>query len=150
MLKPPNILTIAGSDSGGGAGIQADLKTIAMMGTYGMSVVTALTAQNGLGVAGTSLVGRKKDSQVSLANYPTQAYDFETTIGPDFYDTVITMAANKLGRSPLSRRSSSAPSWTVLPSMPPRQACCSMPASSMPWPISWKGSPSPWWWIPYV
>ena len=52
MLKPPNILTIAGSDSGGGAGIQADLKTMAMMGTYGMSVVTALTAQNGLGVAG--------------------------------------------------------------------------------------------------
>jgi hydroxymethylpyrimidine/phosphomethylpyrimidine kinase len=44
------ILTIAGSDSGGGAGIQADLKTITLLGGYGMSVLTALTAQNTLGV----------------------------------------------------------------------------------------------------
>ena len=44
------VLTIAGSDSGGGAGIQADLKTITLLGGYGASVVTALTAQNTLGV----------------------------------------------------------------------------------------------------
>jgi hydroxymethylpyrimidine/phosphomethylpyrimidine kinase len=48
----PRVLTVAGSDSGGGAGIQADLKTIALLGGFGMSAVTALTAQNTLGVKG--------------------------------------------------------------------------------------------------
>jgi hydroxymethylpyrimidine/phosphomethylpyrimidine kinase len=46
------ILTIAGSDSGGGAGIQADLKVITLLGGFGMSVLTALTAQNTMGVQG--------------------------------------------------------------------------------------------------
>ena len=51
-MKPVRVLTIAGSDSGGGAGIQADLKKITVLGGFGMSVVTALTAQNTLGVHG--------------------------------------------------------------------------------------------------
>ena len=49
-MNRKTVLTIAGSDSSGGAGIQADLKTMTALGLYGMSVITALTAQNTTGV----------------------------------------------------------------------------------------------------
>lgn len=55
-MSIPRILVIAGSDSGGGAGIQADIKTIAMLGGHGMTAITAITAQNTLGVTAVQLV----------------------------------------------------------------------------------------------
>lgn len=72
----PKALTIAGSDSGGGAGIQADLKTFTAFGVFGMSVLTAITAQNSLGVQGVEnlppeFVARQLDSV--LADFGTDA-----------------------------------------------------------------------------
>jgi len=55
--RTPIALTVAGSDSSGGAGIQADLKTFTALGVYGASVITALTAQNTRGVAAVEAVG---------------------------------------------------------------------------------------------
>ncbi|MGE5415854.1 MAG: bifunctional hydroxymethylpyrimidine kinase/phosphomethylpyrimidine kinase [Acidobacteriota bacterium] len=54
-----HVLTIAGSDSCGGAGIQADLKTFAALGVYGMSVITAVTAQNTCGVSGVQEISQE-------------------------------------------------------------------------------------------
>lgn len=69
-MKPPRILSIAGSDSSGGAGIQADIKTVTMLGGYAMTAITAVTAQNTRGVTmvealSPALVGAQIDACVS-------------------------------------------------------------------------------------
>jgi len=59
MTRPPRILSIAGSDSSGGAGIQADIKAITMLGGYAMTAITAITAQNSLGVTTVEVLAPK-------------------------------------------------------------------------------------------
>ena len=69
-------LTIAGSDSGGGAGIQADIKTFSALGVYGCSVITAVTAQNTLTVSGIEKISNEIiEAQISsiLDDLPVNA-----------------------------------------------------------------------------
>ncbi|MFB6304123.1 MAG: bifunctional hydroxymethylpyrimidine kinase/phosphomethylpyrimidine kinase [Haloferacaceae archaeon] len=72
-VSPPVALTVAGSDSGGGAGIQADLKTMEAHGVFGTSVVTAVTAQNTRGVADTHVL----PAEQVRAQYRAVADDFD-------------------------------------------------------------------------
>jgi hydroxymethylpyrimidine/phosphomethylpyrimidine kinase len=72
-MSQPVVLTIAGSDSGAGAGIQADLKTFAALGVYGVSVITAITAQNTLGVRAVQEI----DPDVIAAQLDALAEDFQ-------------------------------------------------------------------------
>ncbi|MFV9509881.1 bifunctional hydroxymethylpyrimidine kinase/phosphomethylpyrimidine kinase [Tepidibacillus sp. LV47] len=75
-MKIYRALTIAGSDSGGGAGIQADLKTFTTLGVYGMSVITSVTAQNTMGVFGIydiPIEGVEKQLNAVLSDIGTDA-----------------------------------------------------------------------------
>ena len=65
MKTPSIVLTIAGSDSSGGAGIQADIKTISALGGYASSVITSVTAQNTIGVQGIHPIPTEMVLQVS-------------------------------------------------------------------------------------
>ncbi|GAE24782.1 hydroxymethylpyrimidine phosphate kinase ThiD [Halalkalibacter wakoensis JCM 9140] len=88
-------LTIAGSDSGGGAGIQADLKTFQELHTFGMSVITALTAQNTLGVHGVypqSIEAIEAQIDAVLSDIGADA----VKTGMLFSAEIITLVSNKL------------------------------------------------------
>jgi hydroxymethylpyrimidine kinase/phosphomethylpyrimidine kinase/thiamine-phosphate diphosphorylase len=91
------VLTIAGSDSGGGAGIQADLKTIALLGSFGMSAITVLTAQNTRGVHGVLPAPAefvKKQVELVLADIGT-----DTVKTGMLYDSdIVTVVAGQLER----------------------------------------------------
>ena len=100
-MTPAVVLTIAGSDSGGGAGIQADLKTFAALRTYGASVVTAVTAQNTRGVTGVhgipaEMVGAQLDAV--LEDLPVLATKVGMLAAPDVAGIVATRARD--GRLP--------------------------------------------------
>ena len=95
MTAIPRALTIAGSDSGGGAGIQADLKTFMAFGVYGMSVITAVTAQNTVGVFGVE--------ELSTGSIAAQLDAVITDIGTDAAKTgmlssapIVTLVAEKV------------------------------------------------------
>lgn len=94
-MKIYRALTIAGSDSGGGAGIQADLKTFQELGVFGMSVLTALTAQNTLGVHGVMPVPPEfieKQLDAVLSDIGTDA----AKTGMLFDSPIIEMVARKI------------------------------------------------------
>lgn len=101
-MNPIRVLTIAGSDSGGGAGIQADLKTYSALGCYGMSAITALTAQNTLGVraiheAPAAFVGEQIDAV--LEDLGADAVKIGMLSSPDIIDVV----ADRLARHRVDR-----------------------------------------------
>ena len=76
LAMPPRVLTIGGSDSGGAAGIQADLKTFTVLGVYGMSALTVVTAQNSVRVAGLHALSPSFVAEqvgVVLADYGAEA-----------------------------------------------------------------------------
>jgi hydroxymethylpyrimidine/phosphomethylpyrimidine kinase len=92
--KYPRALTIAGSDSGGGAGVQADLKTFSAVGCFGMTVITALTAQNTLGVTGIHDVPAEfieKQGDAVLADIGTDAVKIGMLHSPETISAVIKL-----------------------------------------------------------
>ena len=91
----PRVMTIAGSDSGGGAGIQADLKTFGANGVYGTSVITAVTAQNTIGVqaiAGLSLDIIEAQIDAILTDIGTDAVKIGMLVNVD----IINLVADKI------------------------------------------------------
>ncbi|WP_136686557.1 bifunctional hydroxymethylpyrimidine kinase/phosphomethylpyrimidine kinase [Halorhabdus amylolytica] len=95
--EPPTVLTIAGSDSGGGAGIQADIKTIEAVGGFGTSAITSVTAQNTTGVQGSQLLPIEHiEAQIEavIGDFDVQAAKTGMLATSDVIETVVEYAAD--------------------------------------------------------
>jgi hydroxymethylpyrimidine kinase/phosphomethylpyrimidine kinase len=99
-MKRKRVLTVAGSDSGGGAGIQADLKTFSAFGVYGMSVITAVTAQNTVRVYGVEALSPKFVALQFEAVYTDIGVDAAKT-GMLFSALIIQTVAQKFRECPV-------------------------------------------------
>jgi len=98
MHQPPNILTIASSDSGAGAGIQADLKTIMSLGGYGLTAIMALTAQNGLKVTAIHVPDKaflKIQLQTIFDGFSVHAAKTGMLFSKDIIEIVVQMLEHK-------------------------------------------------------
>jgi hydroxymethylpyrimidine/phosphomethylpyrimidine kinase len=107
--NPPHAMTIAGSDSGGGAGIQADLKTFAAFRVYGTSAITAITAQNTVGVSAVQ--------EVSLDVIAAQIDAIVNDIGVDVVKTGMLSSAGIVRLVAVKAKEHSFPNLVVDPVM---------------------------------
>jgi hypothetical protein len=121
-------MTIAGSDSGGGAGIQADLKAFARAGVHGASAVTAITVQNTVGVTGVHAIPPETIKAQARAVIEDLGVD-AIKLGMLGDVATITAVAEVLDELPPGRRSSSTRSWS--PSRV-RGSCRARPRSRSP------------------
>ena len=132
-------LTIAGSDSGGGAGIQADLKTFMAFGVHGMSAITALTAQNTVGVQGIFEVSPefvRKQIESVMTDIGADAAKTGMLSNAEIVRTVAeairTFRIPNLVVDPVMVAKSGDPSWRRTPARRSATSCCRWPRSSLP------------------
>jgi hydroxymethylpyrimidine/phosphomethylpyrimidine kinase len=138
-MKIPRVLIIAGSDSGGGAGIQADLKTVSALGAFGMTAITALTAQNTTGVYGVLEIDPKfvvKQIEVCVSDIGCDAVKTGMLASTAIIDAVAaTISSHKLGPlvvDPVMIAKSGAPLLKPDPSRLSRTNCYHWPPWSHP------------------
>jgi Hydroxymethylpyrimidine/phosphomethylpyrimidine kinase len=135
----PRALTVAGSDSGGGAGIQADLKTFQELGVFGMTALTAVTAQNTLGVSGVWPLPPEavvKQIEAVATDIGVDAAKtgmlFDSAIIEAVAEAVRRFAIDKLVVDPVMVARAARPFSKRMPLRRCAVACCPMPFSSRP------------------
>ena len=142
MSEPPVALTIAGSDSGGGAGIVADLKTFEAHGVWGTAAVVAVTAQNTLGVQAFETLPprlvRRADRERSSTDIGVDAaQDRDAGRRAELVDAVAAAVRelrhrDRSSSTRCSCRSTATRCWPTTPSTPCATSCCRWPRSSRP------------------